>query len=301
MRRERGIQKKRTKPNHNGSSNKKKTPNQRRLQLKMNDQSRIETCSCSNVNTLFASLFFFFGPMWPSHIKPHTKKQQQPQHQLNNTFYIRSGKRQQQKKIKYIARLRFHESRKHAVLSSASGIFLLLFRLLVPTCDHTLNGDCCCCYILFVCLFVGYCCCCCCLLSAVSALFSSESRCCSGPYTFITPLSVANKFNAHILRERERRGIWKRSPPSAIKHNPAILTSDLCTIIWFRAYLWWARTQRRTIDTWDNNRTERMKRQKEAICEQWQWRGTRKRIETKPKTDRIQILRCCYCRPCDGL
>lgn len=301
MRRERGIQKKRTKPNHNGSSNKKKTPNQRRLQLKMNDQSRIETCSCSNVNTLFASLFFFSARC--GHRTSNRIRKSNNSLSTNWTIFstLEAASGSSKKKIKYIARLRFHESRKHAVLSSASGIFLLLFRLLVPTCDHTLNGDCCCCYILFVCLFVGYCCCCCCLLSAVPALFSSESRCCSGPYTFITPLSVANKFNAHILRERERRGIWKRSPPSAIKHNPAILTSDLCTIIWFRAYLWWARTQRRTIDTWDNNRTERMKRQKEAICEQWQWRGTRKRIETKPKTDRIQILRCCYCRPCDGL
>lgn len=102
----------------------------------------------------------------------------------------------------YIGRLRFHKSRKHAVLSSASGIFFLLFRLLYAHLRLTqFNGDCCC-YILFVCLFV----CWLLLLLLLSFVSSRHSRRRSGLNSFITALSLCNKFNAHT-QTQETRGI----------------------------------------------------------------------------------------------
>lgn len=102
----------------------------------MNDQPRIETCSCSNVNTLFAS----FSAR--SHTKPHTKNQQQQQHWTILSTIEATSKQQQQQNI---VRLRFHKSREPAVLSSASGVFFsfsfVSVLLCVPTCARrTSNG-----------------------------------------------------------------------------------------------------------------------------------------------------------------
>lgn len=100
----------------------------------MNDQPRIETCSCSNVNTLFAS----FSAR--SHTKPHTKNQQQQRWTILSTIEATSKQQQQN-----IVRLRFHKSREPAVLSSASGVFFsfsfVSVLLCVPTCARrTSNG-----------------------------------------------------------------------------------------------------------------------------------------------------------------
>lgn len=141
----------RPKQNHNTAvAIKKKEDKLKRDQLEMNDQPRIETCSCSNVNTLFAS----FSAR--SHTKPHTKNQQQ---QLNNTFYNRGGERATT--TKNIVRLRFHKSREPAVLSSTSGVFSLFhsfqFYCVCPLVLVAHRTDCCCCrccYILFVCLLL---------------------------------------------------------------------------------------------------------------------------------------------------
>lgn len=150
----------------------------------MKDQSRIETCSCSNVNTLFASLFFsfiFFGPMWPSHIKPHTKKQQQHHRQLNNTFYNRGGKQQRKKKKKIIYILPVYDFTSGVIIGERH-----FSPFISPLCAH-LDGDCCC-YILFVCLLVTVAAAVFCLVSTLC--FFLYSRCCSGLYSFITTLRV---------------------------------------------------------------------------------------------------------------
>lgn len=158
----------------------------------MNDQPRIETCSCSNVNTLFAS----FSAR--SHTKPHTKNQQQQQHWTILSTIEATSKQQQQQNI---VRLRFHKSREPAVLSSASGVFFLFFiRFSFIVCAHLCSSHieriAVAVVVVTYCLFVCYC------SDAAAAVFCLVSALFSDGFVLDAVLSpprvVCNKFNAHI-------------------------------------------------------------------------------------------------------